>query len=105
MHYRCAILFLGIVMLSLPTQASPIPDDVLKKNYETCLKGNGSPEDPADFEAKKAYCACTRDKLALLWDFDSFARFSEQAAKGAASTEDMDKLKAMANDCVAKVLK
>lgn len=95
---------LCVVTFITPSHATPLPNEVMAQEFDSCMAGNGQ-QDGLDMVSRKAYCACTSSKLSSIWDLESYMAFSKQAAAGTVPKNELAKLQAIANSCIAKVLK
>lgn len=100
---RRAVLSFAFLLTATQASASPIPYDVIQKEYESCMTGQ-SGQDSLGPEKRQAYCACTTSKLGTIWSLESFAEFTQRASTGDVPTEDMNKLQAIASECFMKTV-
>ena len=95
---RKAVLITALALLAPAAYADPIPDYILNKDYDNCVKGATQDPDPAkrDPDAAK-HCDCIRTSMRSSWSLDDYGDMVMAQLKN--SSQVPEKLQTLAKSC------
>src|SRR6185312_6496341 len=94
------LVFLLSLLATTPAmaQAEPIPENVLNKDYVSCMGGQTASEN----RDRAQYCMCIRDNMKD-WDLETYAKLAQQQSKMANPQDVPEKIQELARQCMLLV--